>query len=86
MTINALMEALTADLAAEGIAPLSTPFTLATVWADLCALAGEEPPAAVALALDAPIAAVAVARYTTRGSYLAHAAPFPEPTAGWEPA
>ncbi len=86
MTLNDLMAALVAELAEEIPAPLSTPFTLAGVWDDLARLAGEQPPPCVARVLDAPIAAVAVARYPTRGSYLAHAAQFPEPTAGWEPA
>ena len=51
--INDLLHRLLDELAAEGIPePLSTPFTLAALWLDLCRLAGEEPPAAVAALLD----------------------------------
>ena len=58
MTVNELLQALVDDLAAAGVPrPLGQPFTLASVWADLARLAGEEPPAAVvALVDDAPIA------------------------------
>ena len=52
-TINDLLYRLLDELAAEGIPdPLSTPFTLASLWLDLCQLAGEEPPVAVATLLD----------------------------------
>jgi hypothetical protein len=51
--INDLLHRLLDELAVEGIPdPLSTPFTLATLWLDLCQLAGEEPPVAVATRLD----------------------------------
>jgi len=51
--INDLLGQLLDELHAEGIPdPLSTPFTLATLWLDLCQLAGEEPPVAVATLLD----------------------------------
>ncbi len=54
--------ALCAELAADGVpAPLAQPFTLAALWCDLCALAGEEPPAAVAALLDQPLDLAAVA-------------------------
>lgn len=56
--INDLLAALVAELEAEGItAPLVQPLTLGFVWADLCRLAGEEPPPAVAAMLDEPVAA-----------------------------
>ena len=54
--VNALLGALLAELEAEEIpAPLRQPLTLAAVWADLCRLAGEEPPAAVRAYLDEPV-------------------------------
>ena len=57
-SINALMAALVAELEADGIpAPLGQPLTLGFVWADLCRLAGEEPPPAIAAMLDEPVAA-----------------------------
>ena len=53
MTINEAMQALCDELAAGGVpAPLHQPFTLALVWADLCRIAGEEPPADVAALVD----------------------------------
>lgn len=56
--INDLLAALVAELEAEGVpAPLGQPLTLAVVWADLCRLAGEEPPPAVRALLDEPVAA-----------------------------
>lgn len=56
--INDLMAALVAELEADGIpAPLGQPLTLGFVWADLCRLAGEELPPAVAAMLDEPVAA-----------------------------
>ncbi len=55
MAINAILEALCDELAADGVpAPLAQSLTLAAVWYDLCRLAGEEPPAAVAALLDGP--------------------------------
>ncbi len=52
-TITDLMQTLVADLAAEGVPhPAAHPFTLAVLWADLCRLAGEEPPAEVLALLD----------------------------------
>lgn len=57
-TINDLMAALVAGLEAEGIPdPLGQSLTLGFVWADLCRLAGEELPAAVAALLGEPVAA-----------------------------
>ncbi len=54
-TVNDLFAALVAELVAEEIAaPLAQRFTLASVAADLCRLAGEPVPAAVAEALDGP--------------------------------
>ena len=61
MTINDTFAALVAELAEEVPAPLSQRFTPAALWTDLARLAGETPPAAVALiaeglqvALDRP--------------------------------
>ena len=49
MSINTLLSALVAELAADGVpAPLHQSFTLAAVWQDLARLAGEPLPAAVA--------------------------------------
>ena len=60
--INALLEALRDELAAEGVpAPLAQSFTLAALWHDLARLAGEEPPSAVAALLDQPLDLAAVA-------------------------
>ena len=57
---RAIAETFTAlrdELLAEGIAaPLAQPLTVGLVWADLCAHAGEEPPAAVLALLDGPTA------------------------------
>ncbi len=62
MTLNVLMAALCAELAADGVpAPLAQPLTLAAVWFDLARLAGEEPPADVAALLDQPLDLAAVA-------------------------
>ena len=55
MMINDALQALAADLAAEGIAdPLAEQFTLAALWHDLCHLTGEALPADVAALLDGP--------------------------------
>ena len=62
MTINAILEALRDELAADGVpAPLAQRFTLAALWCDLARLAGEEVPAAVAALLDQPLDVAAVA-------------------------
>jgi hypothetical protein len=54
-TLTALMAALVAELEDEQIpAPLHQDFSLATVWADLARLAGEDVPAEVAAILDGP--------------------------------
>jgi len=56
MFVNALMTALYAELAAEEIPDvLSTPFTFACLWADLCRIAGEPLPGDVAAVLDTPL-------------------------------
>ncbi len=56
MTINEIMAALYAELAAEEIpAVLTERFTFAALWADLCRLAGEAVPRDVAGVLDAPL-------------------------------
>lgn len=55
MTINDALQALAADLAAEGMAdPLAEPITLAALWHDLCQLTGESLPNDVAALLDSP--------------------------------
>lgn len=56
--LNDLMTALVAELEADGVpSPLGQAFTLGLIWADLCRLAGEEPPPAVRVLLDEPTAA-----------------------------
>lgn len=78
-TVNALMAALVAELADEAVPdPLAQPLTLAAVWADLCRLSGEEPPAILgALTLDAPAPDPSPAPIV-RGSFRDHARQFPE--------
>ncbi len=77
MTINELMAALVAELAADEIPqPLAQRFTLANVWSDLARIAGEELPpeplAVVGWALDATIEPTRI----RRGSYAEHALEF----------
>ena len=77
MTLNALMTLLVAELEDGEIPqPLVQSFTLATVWADLARIAGEELPAAaravVGRVLDATIEPVGV----RRGRYAEHAPEF----------
>ena len=56
-SISALCARLLHDLRANRIPrPLSRPYPVGLVWADLCRLAGERPPAAVRALLDAPVA------------------------------
>ena len=51
-TINELLQALYDELAAGDVpTPLWQSFPLATIWHDLCRLAGEEPPADVVAAV-----------------------------------
>ena len=53
MTINDLLAALCDELAEGDVAePLGEAFTLATIWLDLCRLAGEEPPGFLLALLD----------------------------------
>ena len=53
MTINEAMHLLIEDLAAGDVpSPLCQSFSLATMWADLARLAGEDLPAAVAALVD----------------------------------
>ncbi len=53
--IERLLRELLAELIAADVpAPLGQRLTLATVWADLARLAGEEPPADVLALLDGP--------------------------------
>ena len=54
MTVSRAIDLLLVELTEEVPAPLSARFTLASVAADLCRLAGEPVPAAVADALDGP--------------------------------
>ncbi len=59
MTINEAMQALCDELTAGNVpAPLHQPFTLALIWADLCRLAGEEPPADVRALIEGTTAAL----------------------------
>ena len=52
-TVNSAFAALLADLEAGDVpAPLSQPFTLGLLWADLCRLTSEAPPAAILALLD----------------------------------
>ena len=79
MTINEAMALLVEELTEGEIPqPLSTRFTLATVWADLARLAGEELPAealaVVGRALDVIYETVSVT--VRRGSYAEHALQF----------
>ncbi len=54
--IAALCARLLTELRAGAIGrPLAEPLAVGLVWADLCRLAGEEPPAAVRALLDAPV-------------------------------
>jgi len=57
---------------------LSTPFTFATLWADLARLAGEPLPADVAAVLDAPLDLAPLPVPVLRGSYADHVRQFPE--------
>ena len=53
VTVNSVFAALVADLEAGDVpAPLSQLLTLGLVWADLCRLSNEAPPAAVLALLD----------------------------------
>ena len=55
MSINDALTALVDDLAAGDVPdPLQQRFTLAAIWYDLCRLAGEDVPAAVAAIVDPP--------------------------------
>ena len=61
MTINAACTQLLHELADDGLPDvLSTRFTFAALWGDLCRLAGEELPRDVAAVLDQPIGVVPV--------------------------
>jgi hypothetical protein len=53
MSVNDLLERLVDELAdGEVTAALGERFTLAALWADLCRLAGEEPPLHVRLLVE----------------------------------
>ena len=55
MGINDAMYLLIDELAAGDVpAPLTQSLSIATLWADLCRLAGEFPPAAVVALIDGP--------------------------------
>ncbi len=78
MTINAAFTQLLHELADDGLPDvLSTRFTFAALWGDLCRLAGEELPRDVAAVLDQPIGFVPVAVPVLRGAYAAQGAPLP---------
>lgn len=54
--VTALCTRLLAELRAGAVTrPLAQPLAVGLVWADLCRLAGEEPPAIVRALLDAPV-------------------------------
>jgi hypothetical protein len=56
MTVNEAFTILVAELAEEGVpAPLCQRLTVAAVWSDLCRIAGECPPRAVAVVADLPV-------------------------------
>jgi len=74
MPITAALTALYAELAEEVPDVLITPFTFATIWADLARIAGEPLPRDVAAVLDAPLDLAPV----LRGSYAAHDQQFAE--------
>jgi len=76
--VTAALTALYAELAEEIPDVLSTPFTFATLWADLARLAGESLPADVAAVLDAPLDLAPLPLPVLRGSYAAHADQFVE--------
>jgi len=75
--VTAVLTALYAELAEEIPDVLSTPFTFATLWADLARLAGEPLPADVAAVLDAPLDLAPLPVPVLRGSYAAHPDQFP---------
>ena len=76
--VTAALTALYEELAEELPDALSTRFTFATLWADLCRVAGEPVPRDVAAVLDAPLDAIPVAVPVRRGSFMDHVAQFPE--------
>ncbi len=80
MTINAALTALLHELAEEIPDVLGQSFTFATLWADLARVAGEPVPSDVAAVLDAPLsfAPTFPAPDIRRGSFMDHAAQFPE--------
>ncbi len=55
MPITAALTALLEELAEDVPDVLSTSFTFATLWQDLCRIAGEPVPRDVAAVLDAPL-------------------------------
>jgi len=60
MSINALMDALVAELVAGEVpAPLHQKITVAALWCDLARLAGEDAPPDVAALADEPCAPLA---------------------------
>lgn len=81
VTVSRAIDLLLAELVGEEVAaPLSQRFTLASVCADLCRLAGEPVPAAVLDALDGPEAAPVLLRATERrGSFREYREQFYEP-------
>ncbi len=56
MSINDALEQFCAELRAGGCPhPLDQPVPVGLLWLDLCALAGEDSPAAVAALVDRPL-------------------------------
>jgi len=72
--VTRALTALYAELAEEIPDALNAEFSFATIWCDLCRIAGEPLPADVAAVLDAPLdLAPPTAAFTPlRGSYAAH--------------
>ncbi len=90
--INALMQALLAELVADDVPdPLAQPFTLGAIWDDLCRLAGETSPPMLAVLLrqedDRPAAAPPIHPEAAirRGSYFDYKLEFPESAAEVRP-
>ncbi len=75
--VTRALTALLHELAEEIPDVLNQEFSFATIFADLCRMAGEPVPRDVAAVLDAPVP-LAPPVPVRRGSYADHAAQFPE--------
>ena len=76
-SVNAAFTALLEELAEEIPDVLTTPFTFAGLWTDLCRIVGEPVPRDVAAVLDAPLDLVPPVP-PLRGSYAEHRQQFAE--------